>query len=124
MPFSIDQDFFLSDSFQDLLNRTRKGVPIHWFKTLKEYYYRAPWELYDLNNAPKELNNLYKQFKYQSVFKEMKSLLNQWQNVTYDPWICAPGGVLEDAGAYKSQPQCFNLDNDADNRFYGSDELW
>lgn len=114
MPFSIDQDFFLSDTFQDLLNRTRKGVPTNWFKSLKDYYYRAPWELYDLNSDPKELNNLYMQSKYQSVFKEMRSILRQWQNVTLDPWICAPGGVLEDSGTYKDNPQCFSLDNNVD----------
>ena len=123
MPFGIDEDFYLSDSFQDLLNRTRKGVSTHWFKTLKEYYYRSPWELYNLSNDPKELKNLYKNSKYQSVFKQLKGVLNQWQNVTYDPWICAPGAVLQDAGAFKSHPQCLGLDNDVDSGYHVSDEL-
>ena len=41
MPFPVDQDFYLSPSFQDLLNRTREKRPTKWFKTLDEYYYRC-----------------------------------------------------------------------------------
>lgn len=123
MPFGIDQDFYLSDSFQDLLNRTRKSVATHWFKTLKQYYYRDPWELYDLNKDPKELENLYNQSIYQPVFKDMRTLLTKWQNITHDPWICAPGGVLEDEGAYKGHPQCFSMDNGVENRFFKHEEL-
>ncbi|KAJ8263862.1 hypothetical protein GJAV_G00142230 [Gymnothorax javanicus] len=47
MPFPIDQDFYISPTFQDLLNRTQSGRPTAWFKTLQEYYYRDRWELYD-----------------------------------------------------------------------------
>ena len=106
MPFEIDQDFFISDSFQEILNRTRQHEPTHWFKTLKEYYYRAPWELYDVQNDPTERKNLINQSSlssvYQTVFQKLKSSLLDWQNVTHDPWICSPRGVLEDAGNYKS----------------------
>ena len=113
MPFSIDQDFFISNSFQDLLNRTRSGVPTHWFKTLKDYYYREEWELYDIQNDPKEMKNLVNHSSevYKTVFQTLKSQLLVWQNMTHDPWICAPGGVLEDTGAFKSEPQCFSMDN-------------
>lgn len=52
MPFGIDQDFYLSHSFQDLLNHTMQGRPTKWFKTLHDYYYRAEWELYDLVHDP------------------------------------------------------------------------
>lgn len=47
MPFPIDQDLYVSPTFQDLLNRTRLGRPTHWFKSLEQYYYRERWELYD-----------------------------------------------------------------------------
>ena len=123
MPFGIDQDFFIADTFQDLLNRTKRGIPTHWFKSLKDYYYRAPWELYNLKSDPKELKNLYNESQYQTVFKEMRKLLTKWQNVTHDPWICAPGGVLEDTGKYKDHPQCFSMDNDVDDLFFKHQEL-
>jgi len=47
MPFPIDQDLYVSPTFQDLLNRTRLSEPTHWFKSLQQYYYRERWELFD-----------------------------------------------------------------------------
>lgn len=47
MPFPIDQDLYVSPTFQDLLNRSRLSEPTHWFKSLEQYYYRERWELYD-----------------------------------------------------------------------------
>lgn len=47
MPFPIDQDVYVSPTFQDLLNRTRLSQPTHWFKNLEQYYYRDRWELFD-----------------------------------------------------------------------------
>ncbi|KAL5017930.1 hypothetical protein ScPMuIL_003652 [Solemya velum] len=111
MPFSIDQDFYISPTFQDLLNRTRKGEKTHWFKTLSKYYYREPWELYDILSDPKELHNLAEKKEFEDVLKKLKLNLLNWQNVTSDPWICAPGGVLENVGAYKMNPQCMSMDN-------------
>lgn len=125
MPFGIDQDFFISDSFQDLLNRTKSGAPTHWFKTLKEYYYRRYWELYDLDSDPQETKNLlhHSSAKYESVFESLKQELQLWQNVTFDPWICAPWGVLEDAGRFKEDPQCFNANNYLNLNLYNHGEL-
>lgn len=47
MAFPVDQDLYVSPTFQDLLNRTRLQEPTHWFKSLEQYYYRERWELYD-----------------------------------------------------------------------------
>lgn len=52
MPFPIDQDLYVSPTFQDLLNRTRSREPTHWFKSLEQYYYRERWELYDTRSVP------------------------------------------------------------------------
>lgn len=41
----------------------------------------------------------------------MQKRLHDWQNLTSDPWICAPSGVLEDSGRFKSHPVCLELDN-------------
>lgn len=51
MPFPIDQDLYVSPTFQDLLNRTRLSEPTHWFKSLQQYYYRERWELYDARSV-------------------------------------------------------------------------
>ncbi|EDO34880.1 predicted protein [Nematostella vectensis] len=114
MPFPIDQDFMISPSFQDLLNRTSKGEPTNWYKTLQQYYYRPRWELYDIIKDPHEMNNLATKEKFKVVFKGLKKKLNIWQNSTNDPWICAPGGVLENRGWYPRSGVCLPMHNDLD----------
>ncbi|KAH9499565.1 hypothetical protein Btru_074148 [Bulinus truncatus] len=115
MPFPIDQDFFVSPTFQDILKRTRYKLPLHWFKTLKEYYYRDEWELYDLFADPDETNNVAKLSLYSDVLQALQKSLKHWLNITADPWICAPEGVLEFQGLYKNNPQCLSLENMLDN---------
>lgn len=111
MPFSIDQDFFISRTFQDLLNRTKSGMDTHWYKTLQNYYYRSQWELYDIINDPQELKNLAHDPGHEMVHVQLQRKLNMWQNITYDPWICSPSGVLQDAGPYTYHQQCFSMYN-------------
>jgi len=43
---------------QDILNKTRNHQSLPWYKTLKKYYQRPEWELYDLKYDPEELNNI------------------------------------------------------------------
>ena len=111
MPFMIDQDSYLSPSFQDLLNRTMQGRPTHWFKTLRDYYYRKEWEMYDLLHDPEETNNIYGVPSYHDIFEDLKKRLMKWQRATNDPWICAPDGVLENEGSYPPSGVCLPLDN-------------
>ncbi|CAG5131358.1 unnamed protein product [Candidula unifasciata] len=114
MPFSIDQDFFVSPTFQDILNRTKEGLPLSWFKTLDQYYYRDEWELFDVLSDPFEVHNVAYDPRYVSVVSDLKKQLKTWQNVTADPWICAPGAVLEFQGKYKGNPQCLSMYNGLD----------
>lgn len=44
---------------QDILNRTRSKMPLPWYKTLQQYYYRPEWELYDLKADVDESRNLH-----------------------------------------------------------------
>ncbi|XP_067860051.1 N-sulphoglucosamine sulphohydrolase isoform X1 [Heptranchias perlo] len=111
MPFPIDQDFYLSPTFQDLLNRTQCGRPTHWDKSLRQYYYRERWELFDTSMDPSETRNLASDPRYADILGNMKGQLKKWQWMTYDPWVCAPDGVLEDQGPYKLDPQCRPLHN-------------
>ncbi|XP_046648750.1 N-sulphoglucosamine sulphohydrolase-like isoform X2 [Daphnia pulicaria] len=93
-PFPIDQDFYLSPTFLDMLNRTLNGRPLRWIKELKDYYFREEWEMFDLKTDPKECVNVHRKKKYKEKFFELKEKLFQWQKSTYDPWLCAPHGVL------------------------------
>lgn len=110
-PFPIDQDFYLSLTFQDMLNRTRSHHPLNWFKTLQSYYIRPEWELYDLKVDAGELNNLAGKKSYKKILLELQGKLSNWQKVTNDPWLCAPHSVLENVREFESNPQCLGLDN-------------
>ncbi|GAB1599169.1 N-sulphoglucosamine sulphohydrolase-like [Argonauta hians] len=112
MPYPIDQDFYLSATFLDLLNRTRSKLPTGWSKTLHQYYYRDQWELYDLQNDTAELVNVAYKPEYEPTLKYLKNLLHHWQNITDDPWICGSDAVLESSGYYKFRPECMPLDNE------------
>lgn len=111
MPFMIDQDVYLSPSFQDILDRTMQDRPTNWFKTLREYYYRSEWEMFDLEHDPREKNNISGAPAYLSIFEELKKRLLDWQRATNDPWICSPSGVLENKGKYPARGVCLPLDN-------------
>ncbi|XP_059470427.1 N-sulphoglucosamine sulphohydrolase isoform X1 [Neocloeon triangulifer] len=108
MPFPIDQDFFISQTFQDMLNRTRNKEPLNWYKTLQNYYYRPEWELFDLRLDPEEYYNVANKKSYKKIFDDLKTQLWQWQNATNDPWLCAPGAVLENTGEFKLHPACLS----------------
>ncbi|XP_059904356.1 N-sulphoglucosamine sulphohydrolase [Gadus macrocephalus] len=108
MPFPIDQDFYVSPTFQDLLNRTRGGRPTHWFKTLGRYYYRDRWELYDTRADPQETHNLAPDPAHRDLLAGLRADLLKWQWKTGDPWVCGPDYVLED----KLEPHCRPLYND------------
>lgn len=107
MPFPIDQDFYVSPTFQDLLNRTRLGQHTHWFKTLESYYYRARWELYDTSTDPQETQNLAGEPSHGAKLESLRQSLLKWQWQTGDPWVCGPDYVLED----KLEPHCRPLYN-------------
>ena len=111
MPFPIDQDFFVAPAFQDVLNRTQSGRELNWHKSLDQYYYRPEWELFRLSDDPNEVINLAKNVSFSTVLTNLQDRLNAWQNITADPWICAPWGVLEYQGVFKGKPQCLPLYN-------------
>ena len=92
MPYPIALDIFTSFTFRDILERTRNGTETGWIHTLKQYYYRAQWELYDLKSDPKELKTLINNPGYQAEVKELRQELLTWQRSTDDPWLCSPGG--------------------------------
>ncbi|XP_011498100.1 PREDICTED: N-sulphoglucosamine sulphohydrolase [Ceratosolen solmsi marchali] len=112
MPFPIDQDFYISQTFQDLLNRTRANQSLRWYKnSLKAYYYRPEWELYNLKQDPEELNNIITKKSMKSIFDELRNKLLDWQKRTKDPWLCSPNGVLEPIEEDKNNFKCMNLEN-------------
>ncbi|XP_043790207.1 N-sulphoglucosamine sulphohydrolase isoform X2 [Apis laboriosa] len=109
MPFPIDQDFYVSPTFQDLLNRTKNKQPLPWYKTLENYYERPEWELYDLKYDPEEKNNIASKSSAKNIFSDLQERLLKWQKITNDPWLCAPTGILNDIKT--KEAQCMPLQN-------------
>lgn len=70
--FPIDQDFYVSPTFQDLLNRTVQSQPLPWYKTLFKYYHRSEWELFDLKSDPYEIKNLAGNKDVQQIEEDLK----------------------------------------------------
>ncbi|KAG5669327.1 hypothetical protein PVAND_017215 [Polypedilum vanderplanki] len=110
--FPIDQDFYVSWTFQDILNRTISKMGIPWYKTLKNYYIRPEFELYDLNKDILERQNLAYKKDFLKLRNEMEEKLKKWQEDTNDPWRCEPHAVLEDKGDFKGNPSCLTLAHD------------
>uniref|UniRef100_A0A914WRB8 N-sulfoglucosamine sulfohydrolase n=1 Tax=Plectus sambesii TaxID=2011161 RepID=A0A914WRB8_9BILA len=94
-PFPIDQDFYLSPTFQDLLNRSQSHAATGWYKNIHDYYYRPQYELFDVISDPKETKNLAEDKGYAKVFQKLKFQLHNWMNATSDLWLCAPDFILE-----------------------------
>lgn len=93
MPYPVASDIYSSPTFQDILNRTESGDSLPWYKTLREYYYRGKWELYDLLKDPEELHNVAESAEYQPVRTLLRERLKDWQKGTSDPWQCSPERV-------------------------------
>lgn len=109
LPFPIDQDLFVSPTFQDMLARTANKQDLRWYKTLRQYYQRPEWELFDMKLDPAERKNLVGKPVAKEIFEKLKAKLSKWQEMTEDPFRCMPGGVLLDTGEYLNNATCFSL---------------
>ncbi|KAM8704852.1 hypothetical protein ACLKA7_009329 [Drosophila subpalustris] len=111
--FPIDQDFYTSPTFQQILNATINKQPLPWYRTLRQYYQRPEWELYDIKADALERINLVDKPKYSSILRQLQQKLYKWQVETEDPWRCAPHAVLQDQGVFKKDPVCLTLGHEA-----------
>ena len=100
-PYPLATDLYMNPTFLDILNRTIEHRPLPWFITLKEYYYRNEWQMYNISADPQEQKNLATDPKFESVFTIMAKILNKWLVDTNDPWRCLPHGELEGDTCYK-----------------------
>lgn len=60
-------------------------------RALKDYIFRPPEELYDLENDPEEVRNLANHPAYQELLLEMRERVTEWQKVTGDLWLYRDG---------------------------------
>lgn len=89
LDFPFAGDLYASLSFEGMRNQ-KKPVMIG-NRTLKDYIFRPPEELYDLEKDPQELNNLASDPKHESLLLEMRETLSKWQKQTKDLWLYRDG---------------------------------
>ncbi|KAJ5885494.1 hypothetical protein N7495_010004 [Penicillium taxi] len=90
LDFPFAADLYGSLSWEDIRNSTESDIKIGDRK-LKDYFFRPPEELYDLQNDPKEVHNLIKDPGYKGVLEDLRSKLEKWQLRTEDPWLYRDG---------------------------------
>lgn len=61
------------------------GVSTDRYKLIHFYYGMDEWELYDLQNDPTEMNNLYGKTGYEAITAELKAELTKLQTLYDDP---------------------------------------
>ena len=64
------------------------GKPTGWIYDYNKYMKRPEWELYDLEADPLSLHNQASNTeKYGEIFSDLQNSLNEWRQVTNDPWF-------------------------------------
>ncbi|CAI7647201.1 unnamed protein product [Penicillium viridicatum] len=90
LDFPFAADIYGSLSWEDIRNSSDSDIMIGERK-LKDYFFRAPEELYDLENDPNEVNNLVKDPEHAAVLEDLRAKLETWQRRTEDPWLYRDG---------------------------------
>jgi N-sulfoglucosamine sulfohydrolase len=88
LDFPFAMDLYASLSFEGMRN---SEPPMVGQRKLKDYIFRPPEELYDLDNDASEINNLAGEKEYEDVLKEMRAKLERWQEETKDLWLWRDG---------------------------------
>ncbi|KAJ9490081.1 hypothetical protein VN97_g3177 [Penicillium thymicola] len=90
LDFPFAADIYGSLSWEDIRNSSDSEIMIGERK-LRDYLFRAPEELYDLENDPNEVNNLVKDPEHAAVLEDLRTKLETWQRRTEDPWLYRDG---------------------------------
>jgi N-sulfoglucosamine sulfohydrolase len=93
LDFPFAGDLYASLSFEGIRNQEQKPVMIG-NRPLKNYIFRPPEELYDLENDPHELRNLAEQPEQKDRLLEMRQKLSEWQKKTKDLWLYRDGNSV------------------------------
>ncbi|UUP15927.1 sulfatase family protein [Nitratireductor thuwali] len=113
LDFPFSGDLYGSLSWEGM--RNREPVMIGR-RPLKAYIERPPEELYDLESDPEEVENLATDPSHARLLAEMRSLMEDWQRDTGDPWLYRDGislrAVTHHVEAGLSLPDRYDFDVD------------
>lgn len=90
LDFPFASDIYGSLSWEDVRN-SRESEILVGKRKLKDYFFRGPEELYDLENDPLEVNNLANHPDHQELLQKLRATLEEWQRRTEDPWLYRDG---------------------------------
>lgn len=92
LDFPFAADLYGSLSWEDIRNiDSSKGDALIGGRKLRDYFFRPPEELYDLENDPNEVRNLVKDPEHAAVLEQLRGKLEAWQLRTEDPWLYRDG---------------------------------
>ncbi|KAJ5683605.1 Alkaline phosphatase-like alpha/beta/alpha [Penicillium macrosclerotiorum] len=90
LDFPFAADIYGSLAWEDIRNSDISPKMIGK-RPLKNYFFRPPEELYDIQADPHEVCNLVNNPEYGPVLDEMRLAVEQWQRRTEDPWLFRDG---------------------------------
>ena len=93
LDFPLASDIYGSLTWEDVRN-SDTDVPKVGQRTLKDYFFRPPEQLFDLDKDPAEVRNVAKDPEYASVLEGLRTRLEDWQRRTNDPWLFRDGVSL------------------------------
>jgi len=131
LDFPFAADIYGSLTWEDIRNADTSPLIIG-SRRLKDYFFRPPEELYDIQADPKEVLNLAKDPSYAKILTEMRAALEEWQRRTEDAWLYRDGVsallVRHHVQAGLKLPDRFDFDVDhaasKDQRAFSSDLPW
>ena len=89
LDFPFGTDLYGSLSWEGM--RNVEGIVRIGKRTLDEYLFRGPEELFDLDADPEEVVNLAKRPEFESVLLECRAAVERWQFETQDVWLYRDG---------------------------------
>ena len=94
LDFPFAADLYGSITWEGIRNSQPKGKDgdiMVGSRKAKDYFFRPPEELYDLEEDPNEVVNLANDEKYKAQLLEFRARLEKWQENTSDPWLYRDG---------------------------------
>lgn len=110
-PFPFAADLYVSYTWEGVRNSAGgDGTKIMLGqRRLKDYLYRPPEELYDIEKDPNEVHNLAGDPEHQHQLVTMRTMLEKWQMRTGDPFLLRDNVSLPVVKAYVKEGEQIDL---------------
>lgn len=100
LDFPFAGDLYASRSYEGMRNATPARIGR---RAMRDYIFRPPEELFDVEADPDEITNLAEDPKFGEVVREMRRLLETWQLETRDLWLYRDGQSMRAIARYERE---------------------